>query len=111
MKAIITRFVEQLGSEINYIYRCTAVMLLDCALSNHALEKADLNELFAALTQKFMDKEEKVPNVLIYYFDLYNKNKAQLNQQGKKEFTNFARKVKETIADEDVLYYLQQSEQ
>lgn len=99
MKSIITRFVEQLGSEINYIYRCTSVMLLECALSKNAIEKTDLNELFVSLTQKFAEKGEKVPNVLIYYFDLYNKNRGQLNAQSKKEFANFSRIVKETITD------------
>ena len=69
-------------------------MLLDCALLNSALDKGELNELFVKLTQKLLEKEEKVPNVLIYYFESYSKNKGQLNAQSKKEFATFSRKVK-----------------
>jgi hypothetical protein len=48
---------------------------------------------------------------LIYYFDVYAKIKDKLTTQSKKEYVGFAKKVEETITDEDVLFYLQKVEE
>jgi|JI61114C2RNA_FD_contig_71_1500805_length_418_multi_1_in_0_out_0_1 hypothetical protein len=86
-------------------------MLLEKAALGNAVDKKSLNDLFMSVTQKFTEKGEKIPNVLIYYFDMYGKIKSHLNGQSKKEYGAFSRKVQETITDEDVHFYLQKAEQ
>ena len=63
------------------------------------------------MTQKFSEKGERIPNVLIYYFDMYGKIKFHLNSQSKKEYGSFSRKIQETITDEDVQFYIKKAEQ
>lgn len=75
----------------------------------NAIDKKALNELFVGVTQKFSEKSERIPNVLIYYFDMYGKIKSHLNGVSKKEYGAYSRKVQETITDEDVHFYLQKA--
>lgn len=84
-------------------------MLLEKAALGNAIDKKALNDLFVAVTQKFSEKGERIPNVLIYYFDMYGKIKSQLNGVSKKEYGAYSRKVQETITDEDVLFYIQKA--
>jgi len=68
-------------------------LLLEKAALGNAIDKKSVNELFVAMTQKFSEKPEKIPNVLIYYFDMYGKIKSHLNGASKKEYAAFSRKV------------------
>ena len=51
---MISKYVNQLSSEINYIYRATAVMLLERAALGNAIDKKAINDLFVSLTAKFL---------------------------------------------------------
>lgn len=86
-------------------------MLLEKAALGNAVDKKSVNDLFVGVTQKFTQKGEKIPNVLIYYFDMYSKIKSHLTGQSKKEYGGFSRKIQESITDEDVLFYIQKAEQ
>lgn len=86
-------------------------MLLEKAALGNAIDKKFVNDLFVGVSQKLMEKGEKVPNVLIYYFDMYSKIKSHLNGASKKEYGAFCRKIQETITDEDVHFYIQKAEQ
>ncbi len=68
-------------------------MLLEKAALGNAVDKKALNDLFVGVTQKLSEKGEKIPNVLIYYFDMYGKIKSHLNGASKKEYSAFSRKV------------------
>lgn len=59
-------------------------MLLQKAALGNAIDKKAINDLFVGLTTKFFEKGEKIPSVLIYYFDVYGKIKGMLNGQSKK---------------------------
>jgi hypothetical protein len=74
-------------------------MLLEKSALGNAIDKKALNDLFAVVTQKFSEKGERIPNVLIYYFDMYGKIKSHLNGSSKKEYGTYSRKVQETITD------------
>lgn len=50
---VVSKFVNQLSSEVNYIYRCTSLMLLEKAALGNAVDKKSINDLFIAVTQKF----------------------------------------------------------
>lgn len=68
-------------------------MLLEKAALGNAIDKKSVNDLFVGVTQKLSEKGEKIPNVLIYYFDMYGKIKSQLSGVSKKEYAAFSRKV------------------
>jgi hypothetical protein len=68
-------------------------MLLEKAALGNAVDKKSMNDLFVEVTQKFTEKGERIPNVLIYYFDMYGKIKSHLNGVSKKEYGLFSRKI------------------
>ena len=68
-------------------------MLLEKAALGNAVDKKSINDLFVGVTQKLGERGEKIPNVLIYYFDMYGKIKSHLNGTSKKEYAAFSRKI------------------